>query len=196
MLKTLEKSPPELVGEFKYQETEIDVLENGKEIDVKAKTKKSAKAYLHINESSIKYMLINAVKEQQDIIETQEQELKTIRQEMAEMKEMMQVILNGQNTGINQQNIQLNGRSAYLEQNQPNPFSSNTLIKYHVPADADKALIEIFDANAQLIHSERIAQTGTGEIQIKAGTIPAGIYSYSLVVNGQVSDTKRMVIVK
>jgi len=192
----LREIAPELVGEFKYQETEIEVLENDKEIDVKANTNKSAEAYLHINESSIKYMLINAVKEQQDIIETQEEELKTIRQEMAEMKEMMQVILNGQNTDINQQNIQLDGRGAYLKQNQPNPFSSNTLIKYHIPTDANKAVINIFDSNTQIIHSERIAQTGVGEIQIKAGTIPAGMYSYSLVVNGQVSDTKRMVIVK
>jgi len=185
----LKKVAPELVGEFKYEETEIEVVENGDEVDVRTNTKKSAETYLHINESSIKYMLINAVKEQQDKIESLEQEL-------AEMKEMMSAVLSGQGTDLNRQNIQLDGRGAYLEQNQPNPFNNNTLIKYNIPADVTDAVVNIFDTNGQLIHSERIAQIGTGEIQIKAGTIAAGTYSYSLLVNGNIVDTKRMVIVK
>jgi len=115
---------------------------------------------------------------------------------MSEIKEMMQAILNDQNTDITRQNIQLDGRGAYLEQNQPNPFNTNTLIKYHVPTDATNVLVNIFNEKGQLIHSESIAQMGTGQIQVKAGTIPAGIYSYSLIVNGNITDTKRMVIVK
>ncbi len=185
----LRKVAPELVGEFKYEETEIEVVENGEEIDVRTNTKKSSETYLHINESSIKYMLINAVKEQQDKIESLEQEL-------ADMKEMMSAVLNNSNGTINTQSINLDGRGAYLEQNQPNPFNGNTLIKYHVPADATQAVVNIFDTNGQLIHSERIAQMGAGQLQIKAGTIAAGTYSYSLVVNGNIVDTKRMVIAK
>ncbi len=108
----------------------------------------------------------------------------------------MQVILNGENTDINRQNIQLNGSSAYLEQNQPNPFSNNTFIKYNVPVDVKDAVINIFDMNGQLIHSETITRIGKGEIQLKAGTVAVGTYSYSLVIDGQVLDTKRMVIAK
>ena len=145
--------------------------------------------YLMVSESSIKYMLINAVKEQQDKIDNLEQEL-------AEMKEMMQAILNGQDTGINQQNIQLDGQGAYLEQNQPNPFNTTTLIRYNIPADATDAVVNIFDVNGQLVHNEVITSRGKGEIQLKAGTIAAGTYSYSLVVNGSIVDTKRMVIAK
>ena len=65
-----------------------------------------------------------------------------------------------------------------------------------VPTDATNAVVNIFDAKGKLIHSERLGQTGVGEIQIKAGTIAAGTYSYSLVVNGNIMDTKRMVIAK
>ena len=173
----LEKVAPELVSTFTHEEENAET-----------KVTKS-QDYLMISESSIKYMLVNAVKEQQDKIETLEQEL-------ADMKEMMQAVLSGQNTDINRQDIQLNGSSAYLEQNQPNPFNSNTLIKYHVPTDATNAVVNIFDASGQLIHSQRIAQMGAGQIQIKAGTIAAGTYSYSLIVNDRVLDTKRMVIVK
>jgi len=187
----LKKVAPELVSTFTYEEEDEEAKVVGSE------------DYLMISESSIKYMLINAVKEQQDIIETQQnivetqkEEIAALREEMSEIKEMMQAILNDQNTDITRQNIQLDGRGAYLEQNQPNPFNTNTLIKYHVPTDATNVLVNIFNEKGQLIHSESIAQMGTGQIQVKAGTIPAGIYSYSLIVNGNITDTKRMVIVK
>ena len=173
----LKKVAPELVSTFTHEEE-----------DAETKVVKSEE-YLMISESSIKYMLINAVKEQQDKIETLEQEL-------AEMKEMMQAVINNQNVDIGSQDIQLNGGGAYLEQNQPNPFNTHTLIRYNLPTDATDAIVNIFNENGQLIHSETIAQTGVGQIRVKAGTIPAGTYSYSLVVNGKVTDTKRMVIVK
>lgn len=64
------------------------------------------------------------------------------------------------------------------------------------PTDVRDALVNVFDINGQLIHSEKITRMGTGEIQVKAGIIAAGTYSYSLVVNGNLTDTKRMVIVK
>jgi len=177
----LQKVAPELVSTFTYEEENEE-----------AKVVRS-EDYLMISESSIKYMLVNAVKEQQEIIEAQDEKIATLEERLAKIE----AALNGTiNTDINRQNIQLDGTGAYLEQNQPNPFNSNTLINYHVPADAGDAMINIFDAKGQLIHSERIAQMGTGQIQIKAGTIAAGTYSYSLIVNGNVLDTKRMVIAK
>jgi len=188
----LRKVAPELVGEFKHEETEIEVIENGAEVDVRTKTNKSSETYLHINESSIKYMLINAVKEQQDIIETQDEKIATLEEKLANIE----ALLSSQNTDLNRQNIQLDGSGAYLEQNQPNPFNDNTLIRYNVPSDVKNALVNIFDMNGQLIYSEFITQTGRGEIQLKAGTVAAGTYSYSLVVDGQILDTKRMVIAK
>lgn len=100
-----------------------------------------------------------------------------------------------QSINTNRQPPQLSG-DTYLGQNQPNPFNSNTLIKYNVPTDATDALVNVFDSRGQLIHSEVITNTGRGEIQLKAGTIAAGTYSYSLVVNGNIVDIKRMVIVK
>lgn len=131
---------------------------------------------------------------QQEIIEAQEKKITMLEERLAKIEAAL--TNNTNETDINRQNIQLNERSAYLEQNQPNPFNQNTLIKYRIPMDAANAVINIFDAKGQLIHSERIVQVGVGEIQIKAGTIVAGTYNYSLVVNGNVVDTKRMVIVK
>lgn len=178
----LQNAAPELVEEFTHIEMSEATLTEEHKVLGEAN-------YLQIRDNEVKYLLINAVKEQQDKIETLEEEL-------AEMKAMMQAMLNSQNTDLNRQNIQLDGRGAYLEQNQPNPFNNNTLIKYNVPSDATNAVVNVFDTNGQVIHSESITNTGKGEIQLKAGTIAAGTYSYSLVVNGNIVDTKRMVIVK
>ena len=152
----LQKVAPEMVSTFTHEEE-----------DAETKITKS-EDYLMISESSIKYMLINAVKEQQN-------EIETLKQELTEMKAMMQAVISSENTDINRQNIQLDG-GTYLEQNQPNPFNDNTLIKYQVPADAADAVVNIFDMNGQLIHSEVITNTGKGQIQLKAGTIAAGTY--------------------
>jgi len=178
----LQNVAPELVEKFIH--TEMSEATMTKEHEVISEAN-----YLQIRDNEVKYLLINAVKEQQNKIETLEQEL-------AEMKEMIRTVLDGQNTEINQQNINLDGRGAYLEQNQPNPFNANTLIKYNVPAEVKNAVVNIFDENGRLIHSERVAQKGEGQLNIKAGTITAGTYSYSLVVDGNIVDTKRMVIVK
>jgi len=133
---------------------------------------------------------------QQALIDEQADQIKNLQQEVTELKELVNTFIKQQNPNINHQNIQLDENGAYLEQNQPNPFNNNTLIKYNVPTDATDAVINVFDINGQLIHSEVITNTVKGEIQLKVGTIAAGTYSYSLVVNGKVVDTKRMVIVK
>jgi len=172
----LQEVAPYLVKEFTYEE------ENDEGVVSKSQN------YLSVEESAIKYLLVNAVKEQQN-------EIENLREEVADLKEMVSALLN-QNPDINHQNIELNNERTYLEQNQPNPFNDNTLIKYQVPANTTNAVVNILDMNGQIIHSERIAQSGAGQIQIKAGTIAAGTYSYSLVVDGNIVDTKRMVIAK
>ncbi len=184
----LQRVAPELVEEYTHVEmSEATLMEEHKVL--------SEATYLQIRDNEIKYMLVNAVKEQQEIIEAQDEKIATLEERLAKIE----AALNGgiiNTNGINQQSIQLDGTGAYLEQNQPNPFNSNTLIRYHVPTDATNAVVNIFDAKGQIIHSERISQMGVGEIQIKAGTVAAGTYSYSLVVDGNVVDTKRMVIAK
>ncbi len=191
----LQKIAPHMVSTFRVTTADDGGIEY---IDGRCDGKKVTRTeqkYLGINASSLKWIMVDAIQEQQQIIENQKDEIETLREEMAEMKKIMQAILNNK-VDINSQNIQLNGSRAYLEQNQPNPFNSNTLIKYNVPTDATDALVNVFDTSGQLIHSEVITNTGKGEIQLKAGTIAAGTYSYSLVVNDNIVDTKRMVIVK
>jgi regulator of replication initiation timing len=81
-----------------------------------------------------------------------------------------------------------------LYQNEPNPFGSSTTIKYYVPANAASASIKVVDNSGKQLGEYKL-KTGKGQLEISAGTIPAGTYNYSLYVDNNIVDTKKMVIV-
>ena len=169
------------MSEFTHQVVETTEEVNGEgEIESRDEVV-GEETYLKIYDTGIKYMLINAIKEQQTIIDNQQSQID-------ELKEIVDKL-----TGNSQEMI-LEGTQGYLEQNQPNPFSENTLIKYFVADGIASAVVNVYDMNGKLIHKERIAQTGAGEIQLKSKNLAAGMYSYSLVLDGRITDTKQMLI--
>ncbi|MEO5570511.1 MAG: hypothetical protein ABIT08_04245 [Bacteroidia bacterium] len=46
------------------------------------------------------------------------------------------------------------------------------------------------------IKSFIIKRQGKGEIGIEANTLPSGIYSYTLIVDGEAADIKQMIVTK
>jgi hypothetical protein len=85
---------------------------------------------------------------------------------------------------------------AALRQNMPNPFNSNTIISYFIPAGATSSQLIISDAGGQIIKTFGISSQGEGLTTIYAGELASGIYFYTLIVNGNKIDTKKMVITK
>ena len=83
---------------------------------------------------------------------------------------------------------------AQLYQNSPNPFSQSTQIKFYIPENVKSAEIYIFDMQGSLI--QRIPADRSGSVEIKAAGLNAGMYLYSLIVDGQEVDTKRMILTK
>lgn len=83
-----------------------------------------------------------------------------------------------------------------LYQNKPNPFNEQTLIEYYIPANSKNASIMIFDMQGKLIKTIPLEQKVNGSIKISAGSLYPGIYMYSLVVDDQEIDTKRMILTK
>ena len=88
-------------------------------------------------------------------------------------------------------NIEL-ANNAVLYQNAPNPFGNGTTIKYFVPVNAD-AQIVFYDEFGTQLKTFKVSENGTGQLKIDASNLSAGMYSYSLVVNGKVIDTKKII---
>jgi hypothetical protein len=86
--------------------------------------------------------------------------------------------------------------AAKLEQNQPNPFNQSTTIRYTLPAKFISAQIVITDQAGKVLKQVNILSTSNGVLNIQAGSLAAGTYNYSLVVDSRMVDTKKMILVK
>ena len=85
---------------------------------------------------------------------------------------------------------------AELYQNSPNPFSSTTVIEYYVPDEATSAELFVFNLNGELLQTYPVEPLGHGAVTINGSTLSAGMYVYTLVVDNQIADTKRMILTK
>lgn len=82
----------------------------------------------------------------------------------------------------------------YLGDNIPNPFEGSTRIPYRVPEDAKAVLIISSSEGKELMRKK--LNGGEGEIVINTSTWPAGIYIYSLQLNGAIAASRKMSVGK
>jgi hypothetical protein len=140
--------------------------------------------YFYVNYIGIIPILVEALKEQ--------------KQQIAELSAK----INGNNSSGQKkvsspgttENLSEIFTSPILEQNSPNPFNIETTIGFYLPTDILNAQIYVYDLNGTQLKGYSIAQRGSGNIGIHAAELNAGIYLYSLIADGIVIDTKRMVL--
>ena len=82
-----------------------------------------------------------------------------------------------------------------LYQNTPNPFKEQTVIRFSLADDVQNAAICIFDMTGKTIKKLPVS-SGMESVSIGGYELGEGMFLYSLVVNGQEIDTKRMIISK
>jgi hypothetical protein len=82
-----------------------------------------------------------------------------------------------------------------LYQNNPNPFKEQTVIRFKLADDVQEASICIFDMSGKTIKKLPIS-SGMDSVSIGGYELGDGMFLYSLIVNGQEIDTKRMIITK
>jgi hypothetical protein len=80
-----------------------------------------------------------------------------------------------------------------LNQNVPNPFAESTVITYSIPESIQKAQIHFYNMNGQLIQTVELTSRGNGRINVFGSDLSSGTYMYTLVADGKIIDTKRMV---
>jgi hypothetical protein len=84
--------------------------------------------------------------------------------------------------------------NAALFQNNPNPFSQSTQIKYYLPQNTGTAYLCIYDLQGKQLKQLAIAEHGEGAKIISASEFSAGIYLYALIADGKEIDVKRMIL--
>ena len=82
-----------------------------------------------------------------------------------------------------------------LYQNTPNPFKEQTTIRFSLADDVRDAAICIFDMTGKTIKKLPVS-SGMESVSIGGYELGEGMFLYSLIVNGQEIDTKKMIISK
>lgn len=83
-----------------------------------------------------------------------------------------------------------------MDQNKPNPFSESTVIGLNIPEKTQKANIFIYDLSGKQVKNVQVNERGETNITVYASDLGAGMYIYTLVVDGKVSVTRRMIVEK
>jgi hypothetical protein len=73
-----------------------------------------------------------------------------------------------------------------------NPGKGETIIKYYLPKDTKNASIEIYNASGQVMKTISLKEKGNGSINLSG--IRGGSYVYSLIADGKIIDSKKMLI--
>lgn len=87
--------------------------------------------------------------------------------------------------------------SFILKQNDPNPFSESTSIKFELPENSKGNKIIIYDNTGRIVNTLELDGLGDkGEVRIYGSDLSTGIYSYSLINNDRIVQSKQMIITK
>ena len=82
-----------------------------------------------------------------------------------------------------------------LYQNTPNPAKEQTIIRYRLADNAKDAAICIFDMQGKMLKKLPIS-SDNDSVTINGYELGQGMFLYSLIINGQEIDTKKMIITK
>jgi len=129
-------------------------------------------------------LLIEGIKEQQKEIDTLNETVSLIQGiSKAESSKMTASLPNIANSD-----------ASVLYQNTPNPFTTQTQISYFLSTTATDAQLCIYNLNGQQLRSFKLTERGAGTVTFQANDLQAGIYLYSLLVDGKEIACKKKIL--
>jgi hypothetical protein len=132
---------------------------------------------------------VKTVKEQQVTIETQKETIDLLTDRLNRLESAFEQLLEKSGDVKNLKN------SIKLEQNVPNPFNGKALIAYEMPKNMGKPQIIITDLSGKRLRTIQLSDN-SGTVEVLAKDLSDGILIYSLVADGKVLKTNKMVITK
>ncbi|HYJ64709.1 MAG TPA: tail fiber domain-containing protein [Parafilimonas sp.] len=138
-------------------------------------------------------LIIKSVQEQQQMIDglkKSNDDLKKQNQSFQkQIDELKAMIVSNKSTV----NVRLS--TASLKQNIPNPFNHTTTINYTLPQTYSSAQIIVTNKSGKTLQQINVSGT-KNSVSIDASTLASGAYQYSLYVDGNLIETKQMVLAK
>ncbi|NML69264.1 T9SS type A sorting domain-containing protein [Chryseobacterium sp. RP-3-3] len=122
-----------------------------------------------------------------ETIQQLEDRIKNLENTVEEMKQLLL------NKGVSSTDIS-SSDVAQLAQNVPNPTKNGTSISYYLPKSAKTASIEVYNISGQLVKSLPLHEKGNGTINLSGSELQSGTYVYSMITDGKVTGSKKMVI--
>jgi hypothetical protein len=135
----------------------------------------------YIEYTAIIPVIVEAMKEQQNRIETLKDEISKLKSSLKNKSAFIDSEISKQ---------------AELQQNIPNPFSANTSIKMFVPNPVSRATLYIYNMQGEQIKQVAVNERGNTSVTIEGHTLKTGMYLYTLIADGKEVDTKRMILTK
>lgn len=146
-------------------------------------------------------LLVEGIKDQQKQLDDTKEQLKQKDGQIEELTNRLAKLeqsmgynnSNGTPTGENTQQVTIDGSDmSSLTQNSPNPFGNTTTIAYNVASNSNNAFIQITDATNKVIKNI-LLKAGKGTLELNFNDFPSTMLIYTLYVNNQLIDSKKMV---
>lgn len=153
--------------------------------------------YMYVNYMGMIPLIVNALNEIQAKVDSQETVIAELQKELAALRDGTPI--GGALRKSERRNTAVESESAIvpaLYQNNPNPFSATTVIRFALPYETQQADLYIYNLQGEQIRRMEIADRGEGKVTLQGSELSAGMYIYSLVADGKEIDSKRMILTK
>jgi len=153
--------------------------------------------YLGVDFHELFMIYANAIKELDKQVTDQAKQIEALKSQLASCCSKDQASTSP--SGLSSLNVASSGNGATrLLQNIPNPFTEKTEIGFTIASATKEITISIFDMQGTLLKTfDHLSVTdGKGSITISGNELKAGMYMYSLIIDGKEIDTKRMILTK
>ncbi|MCX6249570.1 MAG: tail fiber domain-containing protein [Bacteroidetes bacterium] len=150
-------------------------------------------SFKSVNYEAFTGILIRAVQQLQSQNEKQDSLIRLLTAALNVKLNKPDGSVNSNDKMINQSDVTLTDEDVIvLNQNVPNPFAEQTSITYNIPGRIGVARILFYNDKGQIIKVVDINTRGEGKLKVYSNDLSTGMYSYSLVADGKVVETKKM----